>query len=92
MMHNIACIYAQAVTRVETELEEKDRQTLATAYRRCAVAAVGRTLQMLRPEERAASGATKFSPTRRWCQFAKTPAFTSWRKWLVDRDRRYCLP
>jgi tetratricopeptide (TPR) repeat protein len=54
MMHNIACIYAQAVTRVEADLAENDRQTRATEYRRCAVEAVRCTLQMVCPEERAA--------------------------------------
>ena len=54
MMHNIACIYAQAVARAEADLAEKDRQARAEEYRRCALEAVRNTLQMVRPEERAA--------------------------------------
>ena len=54
MMHNVACIYAQGAARAEADLAEKDRQALATEYRRCALETIRGTLQMLRPEERAA--------------------------------------
>jgi tetratricopeptide (TPR) repeat protein len=54
MMHNLACIYAQAVVRVAADRQEKDQQSLADDYRRRALQAVRRTLVMLRPEERGA--------------------------------------
>jgi tetratricopeptide (TPR) repeat protein/predicted Ser/Thr protein kinase len=51
MMHNIACIFAQAVARAEANRED-DRQALADDYRRRASEAVHQTLNMLRPEDR----------------------------------------
>jgi serine/threonine-protein kinase len=52
MMHNIACIFAQASARVAANPQEKDRQSLAGSYRRRALKAVHETLAMLCPEER----------------------------------------
>jgi tetratricopeptide (TPR) repeat protein len=54
MMHNIGCIYAQAVDRVAADRQEEDRESLADGYRSRALEAVRRTLAMLRPEERLA--------------------------------------
>jgi tetratricopeptide (TPR) repeat protein len=54
MMHNLACIYAQAAVRVAADRQEEDWQSLADDYRRRALQAVRRTLAMLRPEERCA--------------------------------------
>jgi hypothetical protein len=50
-MHNIACIFAQAVAQVEGGREE-DSQALVEDYRRRASEAVHQTLNMLPPEER----------------------------------------
>src|SRR5262249_27139745 len=52
MMHNIACIFAQAVARAEADRQEEDRQSLAESYRGRALKAVHETLAMLPPEER----------------------------------------
>jgi eukaryotic-like serine/threonine-protein kinase len=52
MMHNIACIFAQASARAEGDRQEPDRQSLARSYRRRALRAVHQTLAMLHPEER----------------------------------------
>jgi tetratricopeptide (TPR) repeat protein len=49
MMHNIACIFAQAVAR-----SEADSPAQTDEFRRRALAAVQQTLQMLRPQERRA--------------------------------------
>jgi tetratricopeptide (TPR) repeat protein len=54
MMHNIACIFAQAASRVEEDFQEEDRSSLAARYRSRALAAVRRTLALLRPEQRRA--------------------------------------
>jgi len=51
MMHNIACIFAQAVARAEAGREE-DSQGPADEYRCRALDAVYQALNMLRPEER----------------------------------------
>jgi tetratricopeptide (TPR) repeat protein/predicted Ser/Thr protein kinase len=51
MMHNIACIFAQAVARVEADREEADRQTLSAYYREHACRVLRRALEMLRPED-----------------------------------------
>ena len=61
MMHNIACVFAQAVARVEAE-QEKDQQVLAADYRRRALEAVHETLAMLRPEERLSFWRDKILP------------------------------
>jgi tetratricopeptide (TPR) repeat protein/predicted Ser/Thr protein kinase len=52
MMHNIACIFAQAVARAEADLQEEDRRSLAESYRSRALEAVRQALAMLRPEVR----------------------------------------
>src|SRR5262249_40082479 len=62
MMHNIACIFAQAVLRAEADLQEADRQSLAERYRKRALETVRRTLEMLRPEERVSFWHGKIMP------------------------------
>jgi tetratricopeptide (TPR) repeat protein len=62
MMHNIACIFAQASLRVEADVQEQDRQSLAADYRKRAVNAVGQTLAMLPPKERASFWRDKILP------------------------------
>jgi tetratricopeptide (TPR) repeat protein len=62
MMHNIACVFAQAAVRAETEKDKEDRPALALSYRAAALDAVGRTLDMVRPEERAAFWREKILP------------------------------
>jgi tetratricopeptide (TPR) repeat protein len=57
MMHNIACLFAQAVARVGD-----DRPSLADDYRSRAVEAVRQTLRMVRPEERPAFWREKILP------------------------------
>jgi tetratricopeptide (TPR) repeat protein len=52
MMHNIACIFAQAVARVNADLPEPNRQSLADSYERLALEAIHSTLTMLAPNER----------------------------------------
>jgi eukaryotic-like serine/threonine-protein kinase len=52
MMHNIACIYAQASVLADADLASNDRQALAMNYRRRAVDALSRTLAMVPAEER----------------------------------------
>jgi hypothetical protein len=52
MMHNIACLFAQAAARAEADLAEADRGSLAESYRGRALEAVRRTLALLRPEQR----------------------------------------
>jgi eukaryotic-like serine/threonine-protein kinase len=57
MMHNIACIFAQAVAGAET-----DRQPLAESYRRRALEAIHQTLVMLAPEKRFSFWKEKIEP------------------------------
>ncbi len=54
MMHNVACILAQAAARAEADSHQPDRQTLADSYRRRAVHAVHETLARVEPRYRAA--------------------------------------
>jgi eukaryotic-like serine/threonine-protein kinase len=62
MMHNVACIFAQAVARSEADLQGEDRQSLAEGYRSRALEAVHQTLAMLRPEERSSFWQDKILP------------------------------
>jgi tetratricopeptide (TPR) repeat protein len=62
MMHNLACIFAQAVVRAEADLQEKDRQALADGYRRRALKAVHQTLAMLPAEQRSSFWRDKILP------------------------------
>jgi tetratricopeptide (TPR) repeat protein len=61
MMHNIACIFAQAVARAETD-RASNPQAPVESYRRRAVEAVKQTLHMLRPEERLSFWRDKILP------------------------------
>jgi len=62
MMHNLACLYAQAVARVEADAKASDRAALTDRYRASAVRAIRRTLAMVRPEDRAAFWRDKILP------------------------------
>jgi hypothetical protein len=62
MMHNIACIFAQALARAEADRHETDRQSLADGYRRRALETVRQTLAMLRPGERLSFWQDKILP------------------------------
>jgi tetratricopeptide (TPR) repeat protein/predicted Ser/Thr protein kinase len=62
MMHNIACIFAQAVARAEADCQEAGRQALADRYRRRALEAVRQTLTMVRPQERLSFWQDKILP------------------------------
>src|SRR5262249_42303454 len=62
MMHNIACIFAQAVAHVEADTQEEDRQTRAAGYRSRALEAVRQALALLPPEERSAFWRDKILP------------------------------
>jgi tetratricopeptide (TPR) repeat protein len=57
MMHNIACIFAQALVRSEV-----DRKSLAETYRRRALEAVRQTLALVRPQDRASFWQHKVLP------------------------------
>jgi tetratricopeptide (TPR) repeat protein len=60
MMHNVACIFAQAAARAEVDGESV--RDLTEDYRRRAVVAVRRTLDMLPREERAPFWRDKIVP------------------------------
>jgi tetratricopeptide (TPR) repeat protein len=62
MMHNIACIFAQAVARAEADRHGEDRQSLAGSYRSRALKAIHQTLAMLRPEQRCSFWQDKILP------------------------------
>ena len=62
MMHNIACIFAQALVRAQANRQEKDRQSLTESYKNRALDAVRQTLAMLRPEERSSFWQDKILP------------------------------
>ena len=61
MMHNVACVFAQAVAHVGTDRGE-DRETLAEDYRRRALQAVRQTLDMLPAADRPSFWRDKILP------------------------------
>jgi tetratricopeptide (TPR) repeat protein len=70
MMHNLACIFAQAVARAK-----EDRYSLAARYRRRALEAVRQTLMMLRPQERASFWQDKILPDAALAPIRHAPEF-----------------
>jgi serine/threonine protein kinase/Tfp pilus assembly protein PilF len=52
MMHNIACVFAQAALRADADAAREDALALAPMYRSRAVAAIRRTLAMLPGDQR----------------------------------------
>jgi tetratricopeptide (TPR) repeat protein len=62
MMHNIACIFAQATASAEADLPEEDRHSLAESYRSRALKAVHQTLTMVPLGERSSFWQDKILP------------------------------
>jgi tetratricopeptide (TPR) repeat protein/predicted Ser/Thr protein kinase len=62
MMHNIACIFAQALARAAADRQERDRQSLAASYRGRALEAVRQTLALVPPAERRSFWRDKILP------------------------------
>jgi tetratricopeptide (TPR) repeat protein len=62
MMHNIACIFAQAVARAGADQQEADQGALVEGYRGRALEAVRQTLALVRPEQRASFWKDKILP------------------------------
>ncbi len=62
MMFNIACIFAQAVARVDADPSEQDRQAVRNEYRRRALMALQQTMDMIRRSERLAFWREKVLP------------------------------
>jgi serine/threonine-protein kinase len=62
MMHNLACLFAQAAVRAKEEGDMEGRQERAAGYRAAALDALHRTLAMVRPEERTAFWRDKILP------------------------------
>jgi serine/threonine protein kinase/Tfp pilus assembly protein PilF len=62
MMHNVACIYAQAVIGVERDQRQQDRKPLSDDFRKRAISAILETLKMVDLEERWSFWHTKILP------------------------------
>jgi tetratricopeptide (TPR) repeat protein len=62
MMHNVACIFAQAAARVDADKSVVERLMLAANYRHRALDALRRTLQMVDAPERPAFWRDKVLP------------------------------
>jgi tetratricopeptide (TPR) repeat protein/predicted Ser/Thr protein kinase len=75
MMYNIACIFAQAVARVEADLQQADRHSLAACWRRRALEAVDQTRALLRPAARSAFWRDKIAPDTALTPIRNDPGF-----------------
>jgi serine/threonine protein kinase/tetratricopeptide (TPR) repeat protein len=62
MMHNVACLFALAAGRVRSDASERERQSLADGYRRRAVSALRKALQLVPEQERFAFWRDKMRP------------------------------
>jgi tetratricopeptide (TPR) repeat protein len=74
MMHNIACVFAQAAARNEAD-PAPDRATLAAEYRDRAVATVRRTLELVPPARRTTFLRESVVPDTALDPIRKSPAF-----------------
>jgi hypothetical protein len=52
MLHNVACIYAQALDRIKNDAAAANADALADSYRKSAVDSVRQTLLLIPPEAR----------------------------------------
>ncbi|HEX5271892.1 MAG TPA: tetratricopeptide repeat protein, partial [Gemmataceae bacterium] len=75
MMHNLACVFAQAAARAEADAAEPDRLTRAAGYRERAVAAVRQALALLPADRRATFLRDSAVPDRALDPVRDTPAF-----------------
>jgi tetratricopeptide (TPR) repeat protein len=62
MMHNLACVFAQAVARVRADACARDRDSLTTRYHERALEAIRQTLALVPDGERPAFWKTKIAP------------------------------
>jgi tetratricopeptide (TPR) repeat protein len=74
MMHNLACVFAQAAARAEAD-SAPDRLTLAAGYRERALGAVGQTLALVPAEGRTAFLRDSVVPDRALDPIRQAPAF-----------------
>jgi tetratricopeptide (TPR) repeat protein len=79
-MHNLACIYAQAVARVEADVKATDRASLTDGYRTAAVRTIRRTLALVRPEDRASFWRDKVLPDSALDPIRNSPEFRELRR------------
>jgi tetratricopeptide (TPR) repeat protein len=79
-LHNVACIYALAASRAETDPAEKDRQALAARFHAQAVDSVRRTLARVPPEGRAAFWREKIFPDSALDSIRRAPEFRRWQE------------
>src|SRR5262249_49788822 len=62
MMHNVACIFAQALACVDADPQQAKQRSLAESYRKSALKAIHQTLTMLHPEARSSFWHDKILP------------------------------
>jgi tetratricopeptide (TPR) repeat protein len=85
MMHNLACLFAQAPARAEADRGERAPGALADGYRRRAVDAVQQALEMVRPEERRSFWRDKVLPDPALAPIRNEAGFERLRKHQGDR-------
>jgi tetratricopeptide (TPR) repeat protein len=75
MMHNLACIFAQAVARAREDPGRADRATLAQTYRNRALHTIRRTLDLIPARERPAFWRDKICPDKALDPIRDSPDF-----------------
>jgi tetratricopeptide (TPR) repeat protein len=85
MMHNLACLFAQAVAQVKADTQEERRAALETLYRHQAIQALRETLPMLPRDQRLAFWKEQMRPDRALDPIRKTADFFSFEQ-QVERE------
>jgi tetratricopeptide (TPR) repeat protein len=83
MMHNLACLFAQAVAQVKADTEQ-ERRALQTLYRRQAIEALGQALLLLPREQRLAFWQEQMRPDRALDPIRTSAAFSQFEKQLRE--------
>jgi tetratricopeptide (TPR) repeat protein len=75
MMHNVACIFALAIGRARADAALGNRETLQVEYRRQAIHALGKTLEMVPAKERRVFWQKKMCPDTALDSIRSSPEF-----------------
>jgi tetratricopeptide (TPR) repeat protein len=87
MLHNIACIFAQAVGRIESDPVASARDALASRYRRQAVATLRQALDRLPADRRRSFWRETVLPDRYVDPIRRSPEFRDLEMRLEDEPR-----
>jgi tetratricopeptide (TPR) repeat protein/predicted Ser/Thr protein kinase len=80
MMHNLACVFALALTRLQADAAAQDRPARAAEYRKRCLEAIHKTLDMVPAGQRAAFWRERIAPDDALASVRETPEFKQLQK------------